>query len=85
MIFTQLNRFECQREELGSPQPAPDQHRDHGMVVGALRTRGAEAVEHCGLGVFEIGQREDAFRPSYDAVWFSASTTASFSRRRQPL
>ena len=33
MIFPQLNRFEPQCEEFGAPQPASDQHRDHGMVT----------------------------------------------------
>jgi hypothetical protein len=45
VIFTLLNRFERQREELGAPQAASDQHGDHGMVTPCAWSRGVPRSE----------------------------------------
>jgi hypothetical protein len=50
----------------------------NGVLVGALPTGGGEAVEHGGLGVFEIGEGEDAFGR------FLSSALGVWHRRRPP-
>ena len=55
------------------------------VLVGPLAAGGRQAVEDCGLGVFEIGQGEDAFgRFLTTGLGMWASATASFNRRREP-
>ena len=50
----------------------------NGVLVSALPAGGAKAVEHCGLGVFEIRQGEDAFGR------FLAMCFGVWHRRRPP-